>query len=153
MGGVLNINPLIKIHDMSFTTPCFIKKNNLELVKRLSSLGYKQLRYSEDDECLVTGLDLFSSIDAEHFDNKDPMRTWDRAGRIDCGDDENLFMALAALRDDSDYMQWFIGEDIESNLGQFSLCTENKMPTTPFQLGANRKATPTEIIAHFKQKE
>lgn len=135
-----------------FTTPCFIRKNTPELRKRLSDLGYRQLRCSEDG-CLVTGLDLVSSISVERFDNKDPMRTWDTAGRIDCGDDEDLFLALAALRDDSDYMQWFIGEDIESNLGQFFLCTENKMPTSPFQLGAKRKATPTEIIAHFKQKE
>lgn len=29
----------------------------------------------------------------------------------------------------------------------------NKKDTTPFQLGAKRKATPTEIIAHFKQKQ
>lgn len=91
---------------MAFTTPCFIRKNTPELRKRLSDLGYRQLRCLEG-ECLVTGVDLVSSISAECFDNKDPRITWDTAGRIDCGDDEDLFIALVALRDDSDYMQWF----------------------------------------------
>lgn len=129
---------------MSFTTPCFIRKNTPELRDKLRELGYKVFTSFSNYPCLATMPDDGIVVPATDIN---------RNRLFDCEDNEDLFIALAALRDDSDYMQWFIGEDIESNLGQFFLCTENKMPTSPFQLGAKRKATPTEIIAHFKQKE
>lgn len=143
---------------MSFTTPCFIRKNTPELREYLSDLGYKQLRCSEDG-CLVTGLDLVSSIRSECFDNKDPMRTWDTAGRIDCGDDEDLFITLAAMRDDTDYMQWFTnGTDFikcerEDWPDMYSVLCSGRGKEYMNELDKYHKATPTEIIAHFKQKE
>lgn len=127
-----------------FTTPCFIRKNTPELRDKLRELGYKILTNFSTFPCLTTMPNDGIVVPATEIN---------RNRVFDCEDNEELFLALAALRDDSDYMQWFIGEDIESNLGKFFLCTENKMPTSPFQLGAKRKATPTEIIAHFKQKE
>lgn len=130
---------------MAFTTPCFIRKNTPELRKRLSDLGYRQLRCLEG-ECLVTGVDLVSSISAECFDNKDPRITWDAAGRIDCGDNEELFLALAALRDDTDRYQWFITPE--------GCWVYNKGYESISEVSYEwHKATPTEIIAHFKQKE
>lgn len=134
-----------------FTTPCFIRKNTPELRNKLKELGYIQVKQDiYYYHIMVENGNIWICNGAFNPDNPDG-KGWDKC--IDCEDNEELFLALAALRDDSDYMQWFIGEDIESNLGQFFLCTENKMPTSPFQLGAKRKATPTEIIAHFKQKE
>lgn len=80
------------------------------------------------------------------------------SGRIDRGDNEELFLALAALRDDSDYMQYF------TNGTDFIKCERKKwldVLRAVFgdrneymdELGKYHKATPTEIIAHFKQKE
>lgn len=142
---------------MSFTIPCFIRKNTPELRKRLSDLGYRQCLYSEDDGCIVTESNIFTSINDEDFDNKEPMPTWNKSGRIDCGDNEELFLALAALRDDSDYMQYF------TNGTDFIKCERKKwldVLRAVFgdrneymdELGKYHKATPTEIIAHFKQK-
>lgn len=64
-------------------------------------------------------------------------------GVIDCGSNLPLAKALAALRDDSDYMQWFV------------FCTN------PYNWRMNdgsggthkdfwSKATPSELISHFK---
>lgn len=88
---------------MGFTTPAFIRKNTPELRKRLEALGYKPLLFIEDGECLSTTSNLghYHSIRSEQFDNKDPHSTYDCAGRIDCGANEDLFLAIAALRDDT----------------------------------------------------
>ena len=128
---------------MSFTTPCFIRKNTPELRKKLRELGYMVLTNFSNFPCLSTMPNEKAVVPATEIN---------RNRVFDCGYNEDLFLALAAMRDDSDYMQWFIGEDIESNAGQFFLCTENKIPTSPVHLGAKRKAAPPEIIAHFKQK-
>ena len=45
------------------------------------------------------------------FDATNPYRTWNCAGRIDCGTNEELFLAIAALRDDTDKLQWFISPE------------------------------------------
>lgn len=89
-----------------FTTPCFIRKNTPELRKKLEELGYK---YSTFDDLKLDGITTFPakseySVWANyHFDGKHTLKSY-----IDCGDNERLFLALAALRDDSDYMQWFV---------------------------------------------
>lgn len=77
---------------------------------------------------------------------------------VDCGYDENLFMALAALRDDSDYMQWFTNgiEWIiyldDTDKGGLSCFQYFAMPRD-INLENFHKATAGEIITHFKQKE
>lgn len=79
-----------------------------------------------------------------------------KKGRSDCGTNEELFLAIAALRDDSNYMQWFIcTEDyIESpakewKVGDWDL---NTCPDVTYeqQLPHWRKATVEELINHFK---
>lgn len=96
---------LLKTNIIGFTTPCFIRKNTPELRNKLEGLGYK---YSTFDDLKLDGIITFPSkndysIFANyHFDNN-YLNSY-----IDCGTNEELFLALAALRDDSDYMQWFM---------------------------------------------
>lgn len=91
---------------MGFTTPCFIRKNTPELRKKLEELGYK---YSTFDDLKLDGIITFHSKSEYsvwanyHFDGKHTLKSY-----IDCRTNEDLFLALAALRDDSDYMQWFV---------------------------------------------
>ena len=145
---------------MGFTTPAFIRKNTPELRKRLEALGYKPLLFIEDGECLSTTSNLghYHSIRSEQFDNKDPHSTYDCAGRIDCGANEDLFLALAALRDDTDNGQFFVFEerfvsrinpDVIIEKGTLLKCCMDKwrMPYFPFH-----KATVKELIEHFKEK-
>lgn len=99
-----------------FTTPCFIRKNTPELCKKLERLGYEPSLKVNDDEglCIATAATInFSKyvlIPEELFDSVNPHVTWNCIGRIDCGINEELFLAIAALRDDSDKNQWFVTE-------------------------------------------
>ena len=90
-----------------FTTPCFIRKNTPELRKKLEKLGYINTSSGRAEwftpieklKCLVT-----HPISGCYQECTEYGHEWD----FDCGTNEELFLALAALRDDSDYMQWFV---------------------------------------------
>lgn len=134
---------------MGFTTPAFIRKNTPELRKRLEALGYKPLLSIEDGECLSTTSNLghYHSIRSEQFDNKDPHSTYDCAGRIDCGTNEDLFLAIAALRDDTSANQyWVFDQDFlphykkgDFTIGHFNRCS-----------CYCHVASVKELIEHFK---
>ena len=145
---------------MGFTTPAFIRKNTPELRKRLEALGYKPLLSIEDGECLSTTSNLghYHSIRSEQFDNKDPHSTYDCAGRIDCGTNESLFLVITALRDDTDYSQWFvyppeniwfICDDDDINYARENI--RESVQAAWFH--CSHKATVEELIEHFKGKE
>ncbi len=139
---------------MGFTTPCFIRKNTQELRKKLIELGYKSSRVIDDNEelCLATGLNKYTHITNEMFDSKDPHITWNCAGRIDCGTNEELFLAIAAFRDDIDKNQWFTDGDLWFKCGD-EVCNE----TIEYYLNEYgrkiHKATVDELIEYFKTKE
>lgn len=81
---------------------------------------------------------------------------------------EYLFLAIAALRDNSDYMQWFVSKDWKNTLGEtdkFILCDKNTLeqfgeinnsPNTYDRVNHPEfgwhKATVQELIEHFKTK-
>lgn len=95
---------------MGFTTSCFIRKNTEELRKKLEDLGYN-IAYGRciDCSCLATSAfhGQYMSIAEEIYDSTNPHITYNCANRKDCGTNESLFLAIAALRDDNNYMQWF----------------------------------------------
>lgn len=68
-------------------------------------------------------------------------------GFIDCGTNEDLFLALAALRDDSDYMQWFTNDQM-----QMWKIHDRKEDNWNLDKEFWRKAAPSELIEHFKTK-
>lgn len=140
-----------------FTQPCFIRKNTPELRKKLEELGYK---YSTFDDLKLDGITTFPakseySVWANyHFDGKHTLKSY-----IDCGDNERLFLALAALRDDSNENQWFI-----SNVDIFTECYNNEwklyedwcniftIEDLNSKIPPIRKASTKEIIEYFKDK-
>lgn len=92
-----------------FTASCFIRKNTPELISKLIDLGYvKALSDEEYTESEVYGLivDQGDIVPLEHPLQEDELIF--TYNFIDCDDNEELLIALAALRDDSDYMQWFV---------------------------------------------
>ena len=148
---------------MGFTTPCFIRKNTPELRKKLEKLGYKSRTISNNDKlCLATTANnvyaKHTIITNEMFDSVDPHRTWNCAGRIDCGTNEELFLAIAALRDDTDDSQWFvyppeniwfICDDDDINYARENI--RDSVQAAWFH--CSHKATVEELIEHFKGKE
>ena len=154
---------------MGFTTPCFIRKNTPELRKKLKELGYEILNSGD------------TTLDAHNYDGKGSHKsieegkaiitsygnlygvvydvdTVTKKGRIDCGTNEELFLAIAALRDDTNYMQWFVctsdykeSDGKEWKVGDFDL---NTCPDDFDNILSHwRKATVNELIEHFKEKE
>lgn len=91
---------------MGFTTNCFIRKNTPELRSKLEELGYKFSTFDNLKlDCIITfsSRNEYSVWTNRHFDDLSALHSY-----TDCGTNEELFLALAALRDDSDYMQWFM---------------------------------------------
>lgn len=140
---------------MGFTTPCFIRKNTDNIRNRLKEVGYKMLSPIEYDnlECSDNWVNDIKSLND--------------CNGINCGFNEELFLAIAALRDDSNYMQWFITDSILSvsysdSIGNDHYFTEPKgimffwdenWDNATIISGRYHKATVNELIEHFKTKE
>lgn len=138
-----------------FTTPCFIRKNTPELREKLEELGYTCSLY-------IYGSGFIS------IDNLFYLRTLPTKGQyqgmqtlmhnssvIDCGKNEEMFLALAALRDDTDKYQQFVCIesycdcfDLFHDIGYFAKCITDRMPDSKYW----RKAAAEEIIEHFTMK-
>ncbi|WP_196052005.1 hypothetical protein [Bacteroides clarus] len=125
---------------MGFTTPCFIRKNTPELRKKLGELGYKV-----SNEAHIN--DNFLTIDNnEVFGIEEPYTPEECNGYIHCGTNEKLFLAIAALRDDTDKYQWFISPE--------GVWVYNKDYDSILEVSLKwHKATVNELIEHFKEKE
>ena len=150
---------------MAFIQPCFIRNNSPELRKKLEELGYKPsypiFQYPEVFKhiaaCNFFGSKYYGVSDDEvshHGEIKDAIKN---RGMIDCDDNEELFIALASLRDDTDVNQWFImdvEEYVNINQGDWFIATDrNKGKHIGTQINPMycHKATIEEIIEHFKK--
>ena len=161
---------------MGFTTPCFIRKNTEELRKRLEELGYIKNSPVWTDDCHIIwayqyshekGFDIPHYVIANAFDIPFDKHSLLCGKFIDCGVEEDLFLAIAALRDDSNYMQWFItdsplsvsyddsiGNDHYFHRTQKAVCSFGmKIGIMPLLFpGSYHKATVEELINHFDNK-
>ena len=81
---------------------------------------------------------------------------------IDCGTNEELFLAIAALRDDTDENQWFTNGEEWAYHPKTECCSpcNTVYRTLAFDsipkdtnMGNYHKATVEELIKHFKEKE
>ena len=109
---------------MSFTTRCFIRKNSKELQEKLADIGYSicQCANFANSEWLNT-LPINGTVHGKgYFDEEMEFPDWtvekelrrfvsENPKYIDCGTNEELFLAIAALRDDSDKNQYFPWSD------------------------------------------
>lgn len=140
---------------MGFTTPAFIRKNTLELRKKLEELGYIKNSPIWTDNCSIIwayqypekGFDTPNYVIADSFDipfDKDSIL----CGKfIDCGANEDLFLAIAALRDDTSANQyWVFDQDFlphykkgDFTIGHFNRCS-----------CYCHVASVKELIEHFK---
>lgn len=144
-----------------FTTPVFIRKNTPELRQKLKDFGYEICfcaRFSNINCWLFNTEDAIHVITPEQQDDflGEIKLTKDKI--IDCGTNDKLFIALAATRDDSDYMQYFTnGHDFilcnfENWICKYSILCAGRDGEYCKKILEYRKATKEEIIEHFKQK-
>ena len=151
---------------MAFQVDCFIRKNSKELRDKLKSLGHTICKCCEFDgadwlevscnakmQYSVHGIgytekegEIYGDITQEEV-FKYFLKT---TTSIDCGVNEELFLALAALRDDSDANQWLTDGKIWGKFGE-------DLSLYPIQIinylqSKGHKATIEEIIEHFKDK-
>ena len=118
---------------------CYIRKIDQDIMDKLNNLGYKdgwtntisteELKTSTFVSTKCWSLTGFADFWEDYFD---------------CGTNEELFFALASLRDDTDKGQWFTDGKI------WEKC-EDDLPSKYMQLEGH-KATYNEIINYFKSK-
>lgn len=138
---------------MKFTTPCFVRVEDAEKRKELavwlSSIG----RYVSP---AVTSSDYHKDwvIVTEPYDPDldGYVGVWAKTPKspafIDCGEDIELFKALAAMNDENDNEQYFVTE----LAGSSYYVHKNRNTNIAYSLTC-RKATVAEIIEHFKKSE
>ncbi len=151
---------------MGFTTPCFIRKNTPELRKKLEELGYVKNSPIWTDNCSiilayqypVKGFDTPNYVIANSFDIPFDKHSLLCGEFIDCGTNEELFLAIASLRDDTNNNQLFTNDKGDwgiyrdgSNGGLLGMDFYG-MPND-FNLSHYHKATVNELIEYFKTKE
>ena len=126
-----------------FTTPCFIRKNTPELREKLRKLGY-----IISETLVITNFDEIVCYDNIAYGCEYPCEYRQKA--IDCGTNEDLFIALAALRDDTDKNQWLTDGKIWGKFDEDSFL--HPIQIINYLQSKGHKATIEEIIEHFKDK-
>ena len=146
------------------TCPCFIKKNTPFLRHTLEKLGYvDNMRYCNEEDSDMEYLcaedidgstwhfkdtgNLFPALCVTDMDSPEYLIN---LGRVYCGTNQNLFLALAALSDDNDFGQWFL-----SNSGNLSIqCTKPKfkdyLKGSGLKASNFHKATVEELKEKFR---
>ena len=166
---------------MGFTTSCFIRKNSKELQKKLYDIGYIICRCANFTNAeWINTLPINGTVHGKgYFDAEMEFPDWtvekelsrfvsENPSYIDCEENEELFLAIAALRNDSDIHQWFvldtnasISSENMKKKGTFIICKRERWfldldeDGTPDVFSSRNipahKATVSELIKHFAQ--
>lgn len=135
----------------TFIQPCFIRKATPELQRTLELLGY-----TANPTQAKKGRFLLATPSIENCPDgiiNDPLYVVvcqppkckvNGKSYIDCGKNTELFIAIAALRNDSDVWQWFTTDD-----HKHWEKSESELPSKFMQMEGH-KASVEELIEHFK---
>lgn len=119
----------------------------------------ERLGYYLHPECIDDDRGNYLFVNREYYLNRPLGYSEELSRSIDCGTNEDLFLAIAALRDDTDDKQIFT-----NGKGDFAICREDEkcgglngleyvnMPND-FNIDNYHKATIEELIEYFKGKE
>ena len=142
---------------MAFIQPCFIRKNTHELRKKLEELGYKpfgSVKYEWDTGWGLSTdnrLGEFESFDNNGLENIIKCELPDYEDSIDCGDNEDLFIALASMTDNEyGLCDYYIVTVDNPRYAKGSI--HRALPiSSVIHPSCYRKATVEELIEHFKK--
>lgn len=131
-----------------YTGKCFITRNNYTIFDQLCKFAGRRVGVHLSKH-QITYCDEHS-INTCDLDDVDKLRC---KGFIDCGTNEDLFLAIAALRDDSDIHQWFVADEgipCYCKKGTFFI---RQQEYSEFHLCGVKahKATVSELIEHFNK--
>lgn len=144
---------------LKFIHTAFIRKSTTEISRKLDELGYYphpnwKLIYQKNQDynkgSLYTGRGFYASNPIGYYEEVE--------NSIDCGTNEDLFLAIAALREDTDVNQWFVMDvevynDIPMNtLFKATSIEGGKHIGTQINPMYCHKATVSELIEYFKKK-
>ena len=129
-----------------FKHDCFIRKNSEYLRKSLDLIGKRNL-CNIHDGILITHSDRHYSL----LDCNETIEIMLDDGFIDCGTNEELFLAIAALRDDSNKFQYFTNGVFWIKCSQLELNHELDNIYEDFCVAGFHKATVEELIEHFNK--
>lgn len=121
-----------------FTQKCLLRnvgEAKMHVMLELTNLGYLPMYVKFENN--VGGNNVVCEGQTWHCTDSD-----NKPYCIDCGENIYLFLAIAALRDDTNYKQWFTDGNI------WELNNDN-LPSRYMQLNGH-KATVEELIEHFK---
>ena len=133
-----------------FTEACFIRKNTYDLRHSLNNIGKTNCTQNVFP-ILISNYEIYYGV----HDFEESIDNLMLNGFIDCGTNEELFLAIAALRDDSDKHQWFIMDAeiyTEISKGDWFVATDikgGKHVGTQIDPLYCHKATVEELIKHF----
>ena len=147
-----------------FVQSCYIKKNNPELKAKLEQFGYHQDNNipNTNADCLVTSAfnDSYSLQTLSYIRQRN-MYLAHGTDMIDCKMNEELFLAIAALRtasDHDDYMQWFTDGMAVNQDHWYQYKEKNSLKDKLYQkaqygcssvFNLFHKASVQELIMHF----
>lgn len=86
---------------------CIIRKNTKELRESLMSLRYRWLVKEKGANCIVTNPEILKYMELR----EKSVEAWKDEGWIDCGANDDMFLAIAALANNTDLGQWLIVTD------------------------------------------
>lgn len=145
--------------EVVFKQSCLIRRNTSRLRDKLSDLGYKihKLSETEDREYGILCNDKVAvgiPGNCREFNLDEYLKNNPRI--IDCEKNEDLFLAIAALRDDSDIHQWFVNENKscwwKCSLDEFKQDFEASNEDKNLSYKYFHKATINELINYFKKE-
>lgn len=123
---------------MNFNYPA-ITENTRQVRVFLESIGYmfaKTISLSEFDL-------IYTYANGIHLIDKHEVDYLDMSLFVDCRGNAELFRAVAAVCESTDYMQWF------TDGKYFELCKSEVFESRPYVIHNWRKCTPNELIKNF----
>lgn len=132
---------------MGFLQAAFIRRNTPEIRKKLEELGYKDASTVQDNYTAI-----YTDEEEGEFFTQYLSNITDDEIAVDCGTNEELFISIAALRDDIDIHQWFT-DGKEWFQCRFLKVGMHYSDKPEILLERWHKATVEELIEHFRGKE
>ena len=138
---------------MAFIQPCFIRKNTSELRKKLEELGYfppSKIWYDENFAICTIYRDNVGEYFTFKIDDDFERIIAPSYPYIDCGTNEELFIAIASMTDNEyglcDY--YIVTTDCNMQYAKGSI--HRALPlSSVIHPNCYRKATVEELIEHF----